>query len=79
MIKLQDVRKGGFLTRPAPARQDAPLLGQGRSEREGQGVHRFYVPKGITVERSSSNENTAGGLFQHPVRVVGAFATRRTQ
>ena len=34
----QDAQKGGLLTRPTPARQDAPFRGQGRSERRGEEV-----------------------------------------
>ena len=37
-----DVQKIHFLTRPAPARQDAPFLGQGRKLNSG-------VPQGATV------------------------------
>ena len=32
----QDAQKGGLLTRPALARQDAPCPRQGRSERRGE-------------------------------------------
>jgi hypothetical protein len=37
------LKKATVLTRPAPARQDAPFRGQGRSERRGGGVRFRYV------------------------------------
>ena len=33
------LKKARLLTRPTPARQDAPFRGQGRSERRGEEVH----------------------------------------
>jgi hypothetical protein len=47
------------LTRPAPARQDAPFRGQGRSERRGKAY--------ASVRGASARcENAADGLFRHP-------------
>jgi len=36
-------KKTGHLTRPAPARQDAPFRGQGRSEQRGEAYSVPYV------------------------------------
>jgi len=36
-------RKARFLTRPTPARQDAPFRGQGRSKRGGEAYALPYV------------------------------------
>ena len=33
------LKKARLLTRPTPARQDAPFRGQGRSERRAEEVH----------------------------------------
>ena len=55
------LKKTRLLTRPAPARQDAPFRRQGRSS-EADPRFTFHGP----YERS---ENDAGGLFQQPARI----------
>jgi hypothetical protein len=58
--KFRMLKKAVVLTRPTPARQDAPFRRQGRSERRGEAY--------ASVRRASERcENAAGGLFQHPV------------
>ncbi len=43
-IHAQDVQKGIHYTRPPQARQDAPLPGQGRSERKGEAYFGYVEP-----------------------------------
>ena len=54
------LKKARLLTRPTPARRDAPFRGQGRSSAADP---RFTYH--ASLER---RENAAGGLFQHPDR-----------
>ena len=61
------LKKARLLTRPTPARQDAPFRGQGRSSATDA---RFTFHG--SWERS---ENEAGGLFQHPARLTARFVT----
>ena len=67
------VQKSHVLTRPTPARQDAPFP-RSRPQAAGRGVHAFYVPKGVTVVSLPSNENAAGGFFQQALIVLGIDA-----
>jgi hypothetical protein len=55
------LKKVRLLTRPAPARQDAPFRGQGR-----MGECSFCNVSHFTSHVSRICENAAGGLFQHP-------------
>ena len=59
------VKKTFHLTRPAPARQDAPFRRQGRSERRGEAYFLSYV------EPLSDARTTLAAFFNILLRSLG--------
>ena len=53
-ITRRMVKKADILTRPTPARQDAPFHGRGRSKREGEAVHTTLCVSQRLIGRSPS-------------------------
>ena len=63
---LQDAQKGGLLTHPTPTCQDAPFIGQDRSEED---LHPNLLKRDLVVVRnriSSTGDNeTSLNRFEH--------------
>ena len=64
-IPRRILKEARLLTRPTPARQDAPFRGQGRSSSADPRFTFHALRFTGSCERS---ENAAGGLFQQPAR-----------